>query len=118
MHTLRATRKRRISRGPALNGSARLTETGEGNGPRINAQFLASGVPQNATSFMKNHTGSSMRKYSAVTCQFGESAAKPMVKHASLLRLQLREQDHVADAFLVEEYHALGSARAARAVFR
>ena len=78
MHAPRATRKRRINRGPALNGSARFTEAGEANGARINVQSLDSGVPQNATNFMTKHRGSSVRKNSPVTCQFGGSAAKLM----------------------------------------
>src|SRR5262250_1625756 len=76
MHAPRAIRKRRINRGPQLKGSARFTETGVGNGERINVQSFDSGVPQNATSFMTKHKGSSVRKNSAVTCQLGGSAAK------------------------------------------
>lgn len=77
MHPLRATRKRRINRGPALNGSARFAAAGVGNGERISAQsFLASGTFQNATSFMTKQRGNSVRKNSAVTCQFWESVAK------------------------------------------
>ena len=78
MHTLRATKKRRINRGPALNGSARFTEIGEGNGARIKAQSFDSGLPQNAASFMSKTKGSSMSKNNAVICQFGERSPKFM----------------------------------------
>ncbi len=74
MHAARATRKRRINRGPALNGSARFTDAGEGNGETINAKSLASGAPRNATHFMTKHRGSSVRKNSPVTCKLGGSA--------------------------------------------
>ena len=76
MHTPRDTTKRRTNCGAALNGSVCLTAAGEGYGERIAAKSLDSGAPRNAISFIKKHNGSTVREYSAVICQFGESAVK------------------------------------------
>ena len=76
------TKKRRTNRGQALNGSICFAEMGTGYGERSAARFLDTGVPQNATSFMKKTTGSNASKNNAVICQLGDSAAKLMANQA------------------------------------
>ena len=83
MHTARAVRKRRINRGAALRGRARVTAAGEGNGEIIQVQSLFnSGAFLNATSFMTQHTGSSATRNSTVVCQFGERVPGSISAHS------------------------------------